>query len=80
VCSYYTVWVSRWVDYSKKYGLGYKLSNGCSGVFFNDATKMLLQVLIFLLYQRKITNTDAAKMLLQTDGDSLDYIERIRCL
>ena len=36
------VWVSRWVDYSKKYGLGYKLSNGCSGVFFNDATKMLL--------------------------------------
>jgi hypothetical protein len=37
-----SVWVSRWVDYSKKYGLGYKLSNGCSGVFFNDATKMLL--------------------------------------
>ncbi len=36
------VWVCRWVDYSKKYGLGYKLSNGCSGVFFNDATKMLL--------------------------------------
>ena len=42
------MWVSRWVDYSKKYGLGYKLSNGCSGVFFNDATKMLLQVLNFL--------------------------------
>jgi serine/threonine protein kinase len=35
-----SVWVSRWVDYSKKYGLGYKLSNGCSGVFFNDATKV----------------------------------------
>lgn len=51
-----SVWVSRWVDYSKKYGLGYKLSNGCSGVFFNDATKMLLE----------------------TDGDSLGYIERMR--
>ena len=38
-----SVWVSRWVDYSKKYGLGYKLSNGCSGVFFNDATKMILE-------------------------------------
>ena len=50
------VWVSRWVDYSKKYGLGYKLSNGCSGVFFNDATKMLLE----------------------TDGDALEYIERMR--
>ena len=31
------------MDYSKKYGLGYKLSNGCSGVFFNDATKMILE-------------------------------------
>lgn len=38
------VWVSRWVDYSKKYGLGYKLSNGISGVFFNDATKVLLAI------------------------------------
>jgi hypothetical protein len=38
-----SVWVSRWVDYSKKYGLGYKLSNGSSGVFFNDATKMILE-------------------------------------
>lgn len=37
------VWVSRWVDYSKKYGLGYKLSNSQYGVFFNDATKILLK-------------------------------------
>ena len=37
------VWVSRWVDYSKKYGLGYKLSNNQYGVFFNDATKILLK-------------------------------------
>ena len=37
------VWVSRWVDYSKKYGLGYKLSNAQYGVFFNDATKILLK-------------------------------------
>jgi len=36
------VWVSKWVDYSKKYGLGYQLSDGTFGVFFNDATKMLL--------------------------------------
>ncbi len=32
----------RWVDYSKKYGLGYSLSDGRYGVFFNDATKILL--------------------------------------
>mmetsp|Transcript_2558 Transcript_2558/g.2175 ORF Transcript_2558/g.2175 Transcript_2558/m.2175 type:complete len:212 (+) Transcript_2558:1297-1932(+) len=36
------VWVKKWVDYSSKYGLGYLLSNGCVGVFFNDSTKILL--------------------------------------
>jgi len=30
------------VDYSTKYGLGYLLSNGSSGVFFNDCTKIIL--------------------------------------
>ena len=36
-----SVWVKRWVDYSSKYGLGYTLSNGCLGVYFNDNSKML---------------------------------------
>jgi len=35
------VYVKKWVDYSSKYGLGYLLSNGCSGVFFNDYTKIV---------------------------------------
>jgi polo-like kinase 1 len=34
--------VKKWVDYSTKYGLGYLLSNGFSGVFFNDSTKIIL--------------------------------------
>jgi polo-like kinase 1 len=34
--------VTKWVDYSSKYGIGYKLSNGCYGVLFNDSTKMIL--------------------------------------
>ncbi len=34
--------VTKWVDYSSKYGVGYKLSNGCYGVLFNDSTKMML--------------------------------------
>jgi POLO box duplicated region. len=29
------------VDYSTKYGLGYMLSNGSAGVFFNDSTKIV---------------------------------------
>jgi len=34
--------VKKWVDYSSKYGLGYILSNGNKGVFFNDSTKILV--------------------------------------
>ncbi|CAK65757.1 unnamed protein product (macronuclear) [Paramecium tetraurelia] len=36
------IFVRRWVDYSSKYGLGYLLSNGATGVFFNDSTKIIL--------------------------------------
>ena len=35
------VFVKKWVDYSSKYGLGYLLSNGSTGVFFNDSTKIV---------------------------------------
>lgn len=34
--------MKKWVDYSSKYGLGYLLSNGATGVFFNDSTKIIL--------------------------------------
>ena len=37
------VWVTKWVDYTSKYGLGYLLSNGLVGVWFNDATKLVLE-------------------------------------
>ena len=35
------VWVSMWIDYSNKYGLAYRLSNGCIGLLFNDSTKLI---------------------------------------
>jgi polo-like kinase 1 len=35
------VFVKKWIDYSSKYGLGYVLSNGSTGVFFNDSTKII---------------------------------------
>ena len=38
--SFPPLWVTRWVDYTSKYGLGYVLSDGTYGVVFNDATKM----------------------------------------
>lgn len=37
------VFVKKWVDYSSKYGLGYLLSNGATGVFFNDSSKIVLE-------------------------------------
>lgn len=35
-------WVSKWVDYSDKYGLGYNLSDFGAGVVFNDNTWLLV--------------------------------------
>jgi polo-like kinase 1 len=37
------IWVKKWVDYSSKYGLGYLLSNGFTGVVFNDSSKIILE-------------------------------------
>lgn len=34
--------MKKWVDYSTKYGLGYLLSDGSTGVYFNDSTKIIV--------------------------------------
>ena len=36
------VWVVRYVDYTSKYGLGFLLNTGSSGVYFNDSTKIVI--------------------------------------
>ncbi len=36
------MWVTNWVDYSTKYGMGYLLLNGATGVYFNDGSKIVL--------------------------------------
>lgn len=38
-----TIWVTRYIDYSSKYGLGFLMSDGSAGVYFNDATKIVLE-------------------------------------
>jgi len=47
-------WISCYVDYTSKYGLGFLLNDGSSGVYFNDSTKIVLE----------------------SSGDQLMYIER----
>lgn len=39
--------VEKFVDFSSKYGLGYKLSNGQYGVLFNDSTKIITHTNLF---------------------------------
>ncbi|XP_031710725.1 serine/threonine-protein kinase PLK3 [Anarrhichthys ocellatus] len=36
------LWVTKWVDYSNKYGFGYQLSNQSIGVLFNEGTRLSL--------------------------------------
>jgi polo-like kinase 1 len=35
------VWVTKWVDYSSRYGVVYQLPDGAIGVYFNDSTKII---------------------------------------
>ena len=34
--------IEQWSDYTNKYGMGYTLTNGSMGVYFNDNTKISL--------------------------------------
>nr|XP_033772837.1 serine/threonine-protein kinase PLK3 isoform X2 [Geotrypetes seraphini] len=36
------IWVSKWVDYSNKYGFGYQLSSQSMGVLFNDGAHLMI--------------------------------------
>ncbi|GAB1610294.1 serine/threonine-protein kinase PLK1-like [Argonauta hians] len=36
------VWVTKWVDYTNKYGFGFQLSDNSIGVFFNDTSRILI--------------------------------------
>ncbi len=40
VATVITQWVTKWADYSSKYGLGFALSNHTYGVTFNDQTRI----------------------------------------
>lgn len=37
-----TYWISKWVDYSDKYGIGYQLCDNSVGVLYNDSTRIVL--------------------------------------
>jgi POLO box duplicated region len=37
-----TVFITKWIDYTNKYGLSYQLRDGSVGVYFNDTTSIIL--------------------------------------
>ena len=55
------LYVSKWVDYSNKYGFGFQLSDNSVGIMFNDNTRMMLTAdnssvyskLLSLIYKKK---------------------------
>nr|CCA26295.1 protein kinase putative [Albugo laibachii Nc14] len=62
------LWITQWVDYTTKYGLGYILSNGSAGVYFNDSTRI-------------ITSTDAQFFdYFERSNSKGPETTRIRCL
>ena len=67
-------WVKKWVDYSSKYGLGYLLSNLATGVFFNDSTKIIMDVNAhnFHYYERKAVSS-SEKQDVMTSYSLSDY-------
>ncbi|CAG5126129.1 unnamed protein product, partial [Candidula unifasciata] len=36
------IWVTKWVDYSNKYGFGFQLSTDALGVLFNDTSRIIM--------------------------------------
>mmetsp|Transcript_19782 Transcript_19782/g.30865 ORF Transcript_19782/g.30865 Transcript_19782/m.30865 type:complete len:749 (-) Transcript_19782:495-2741(-) len=63
-----TKWVSRFVDYTSKYGLGFLLNDGSSGVYFNDSTKAVLSATSdsFVYIERRKPNSDGSSEPLAT--------------
>ncbi|CAL1535570.1 unnamed protein product [Lymnaea stagnalis] len=40
--TYEITWVTKWVDYSNKYGFGFQLSSDALGVLYNDTSRIIL--------------------------------------
>ncbi|KAL6050830.1 Serine/threonine-protein kinase plk1 [Balamuthia mandrillaris] len=61
------IYVSKWMDYSSKYGLAYQLCDGTIGAYFNDYTK-----LAFLPQLRREEEASASSSSLVASSSLLD--------
>ena len=62
------VWVVKHVDYTSKYGMGFLMNTGSSGVYFNDSTKIVLSASgkVFQYIERKRRSNGIVEHLCQT--------------
>lgn len=63
------VFVKKWIDFSDKYGMGYILSNGAFGVFFNDGTNIFLSTKPFSFYFQEKKNKEENRISFYTFDD-----------
>ena len=60
-----SIWISRYVDYTSKYGLGFLLNDGSAGVYFNDSTKIILSQdgnIFQYIERRKASSSESSKV------------------
>lgn len=77
-------WVTVWLDYTSKYGLGYMLSNGNVGIYFNDSTKVILSASGTGLFASHFSSGPAARALKSerfsneaaSAGNLFEYVDR----
>uniref|UniRef100_A0AC35GR66 Polo kinase n=1 Tax=Panagrolaimus sp. PS1159 TaxID=55785 RepID=A0AC35GR66_9BILA len=72
-------YVTKWVDYSDKYGLGYQLADGSVGVIFNDSSRLMID-----REQKNVTyterNGERLKIILCPKVQACTLIGEDRCL
>jgi hypothetical protein len=69
-----TLFVQKWVDYSAKYGVGFMLTDQSTGVYFNDASKIVSGVMdpkTFQLIKRE--KDESGKKVDTKQTFTLDY-------
>ncbi|KAH6577121.1 hypothetical protein BASA60_004200 [Batrachochytrium salamandrivorans] len=65
------MFITKWIDYSNKYGLGYQLRDGSVGVYFNDSTSIILASDSFH-FEYLYSNRSSEKMVMHRDSWNQD--------
>jgi polo-like kinase 1 len=76
-----TKWVTRYVDYTSKYGLGFLLNDGRYVCLASSCVLLLFLHLsdifvLFDIFSSGVYFNDSTKTVLEAEGDSFQYIER----